>query len=94
MANAVTKILIPAGALGIPYDREALASGLEHNPDLIAIDGGSTDSGPYYLGTGNSKYSRAATKADWADLMAARSSAGVPLLIGTAGTSGADSAVD
>ena len=94
MASAVTKILIPAGALGIPYDREALARGLEHQPDLIAIDGGSTDSGPYYLGTGSSKYSRAATKADWANLMAARSTAGVPLLIGTAGTSGADSAVE
>ena len=94
MANAVTTILVPAGALGIPYDREALKRGLEHKPDLIAIDGGSTDSGPFYLGTGNSKYSRAATKADWADLMAARNIAGVPLLIGTAGTSGADSAVD
>ena len=85
MANAVTTILVPAGALGIPYDREALKRGLEHKPDLIAIDGGSTDSGPFYLGTGNSKYSRAATKADWADLMAARNIAGVPLLIGTAG---------
>ena len=94
MANAVTTILVPAGALGIPYDREALKRGLEHKPDLIAIDGGSTDSGPFYLGTGNSKYSRAATTADWADLMAARNIAGVPLLIGTAGTSGADSAVD
>ena len=94
MANAITTILVPAGALGIPYDREALKRGLEHKPDLIAIDGGSTDSGPFYLGTGNSKYSRAATKADWADLMAARNIAGVPLLIGTAGTSGADSAVD
>lgn len=89
-----TKILIPAGALGIPYDRQALARGLAEKPDLIAIDGGSTDSGPYYLGTGTSKYSRNATKADWADLMAARAIAGIPLLIGTAGTCGADSAVD
>ena len=88
------KILVPAGALGIPYDRTALAKGLEARPDLIAIDGGSTDSGPYYLGTGTSKYSRSATKADWAELMNARAQAGVPLLIGTAGTCGADSAVD
>ena len=54
MFEAKTKILIPAGALGIPYDRDALARGLKENPDLIAIDGGSTDSGPYYLGTGSS----------------------------------------
>ena len=88
------KILIPAGALGIPYDRAALARGLLEKPDLIAIDGGSTDSGPFYLGTGTSKYSRTATKADWAELMEARSKANIPLIIGTAGTSGADSAVD
>ncbi|MEC7438691.1 MAG: acyclic terpene utilization AtuA family protein, partial [Pseudomonadota bacterium] len=67
---------------------------MKRQPDLIAIDGGSTDSGPYYLGTGTSKYSRSATKADWAELMAARATAGVPLLIGTAGTCGSDSAVD
>ena len=94
MPNPVTKVLVPAGALGIPYDRAALARGIDANPDLIAIDGGSTDSGPHYLGTGTSKYSRSATKADWAELMAARATAGVPLLIGTAGTCGADSAVD
>ena len=43
MFKAKTKILIPAGALGIPYDRDALARGLKEHPDLIAIDGGSTD---------------------------------------------------
>ncbi len=93
-STSVTRILVPAGALGIPYDRAALERGLEHQPHLIAIDGGSTDSGPHYLGTGTSKYSRNATKADWAELMDARARAGVPLLIGTAGTCGADSAVD
>ena len=94
MSSIDTKVLVPAGALGIPYDRAALANGLEASPDLIAIDGGSTDSGPHYLGTGTSKYSRSATKADWAELMAARATAGIPLLIGTAGTCGSDSAVD
>lgn len=95
MTNSpLIKVLVPAGALGIPFDKTALAKGLEAKPDLIAIDGGSTDSGPYYLGTGTSKYSRTATKADWAVLMAARAQANVPLLIGTAGTCGADSAVD
>ena len=94
MSSIDTKVLVPAGALGIPYDRAALAKGLEASPDLIAIDGGSTDSGPHYLGTGTSKYSRSATKADWAELMAARATAGIPLLIGTAGTCGSDSAVD
>ena len=78
----MTRVLIPTGALGLGYDREALATGIAAGPDIIAVDGGSTDSGPHYLGTGTSKYSRATTKAEWAELMAARAEAGVPLVIG------------
>ncbi|MBT53708.1 MAG: hypothetical protein CMF72_09965 [Mameliella sp.] len=90
----MVKVLIPSGALGLGYDRTALARGIAAKPDIIAIDGGSTDSGPHYLGTGTSKYSRGSTKAEWRELMAARAEAGVPLIIGTAGTCGADDAVD
>ena len=90
----MTRVLVPSGALALGYDKEALARGLAAGPDIIAIDGGSTDSGPHYLGTGTSKYSRTSTKVEWAGLMDARQKAGVPLVIGTAGTCGADSAVD
>ncbi|MEM6941492.1 MAG: acyclic terpene utilization AtuA family protein [Pseudomonadota bacterium] len=90
----MTRVLIPSGALGLGYDRDALARGVAAAPDLIAIDGGSTDSGPHYLGTGTSKYSRGSIKSEWRELMAARAQAGVPLVIGTAGTCGADLAVD
>ncbi len=90
----MTRVLIPAGALGLGYDRAALERGVANRPDIIAIDGGSTDSGPSYLGRGVSKYSRASTKVEWRELMQARAKAGVPLVIGTAGTCGADAAVD
>jgi hypothetical protein len=90
----MTRVLVPAGALGLGYDREALERGVANRPDIIAIDGGSTDSGPSYLGRGVSKYSRASTKVEWRELMQARAKAGVPLVIGTAGTCGADAAVD
>lgn len=89
-----TRVLIPTGALGLGYDRAALARGVAARPDIIAVDGGSTDSGPAYLGRGASKYSRAATREEWRELMCARAEAGVPLVIGTAGTCGADAAVD
>lgn len=94
MEKKQTRILVPAGALGISYSPEALEWGLAHKPDLIAIDGGSTDSGPFYLGTGTSKYSRSATKNDWSRLIKVQTRAQVPLLIGTAGTCGANDAVD
>lgn len=90
----MTRILIPSGALGLGYDKQAMARAIAAKPDLIAIDGGSTDSGPSYLGRGVSKYSRASTRLEWKGLMEARAEAGVPLVIGTAGTCGTDSAVD
>ncbi len=89
-----TRVLVPSGVLGLGFDREALARGVAARPDIIAIDGGSTDSGPYSLGAGVSKYSRAATKSEWRQLMLARAEAGVPLVIGTAGTCGTDATVD
>jgi len=89
----VIKVLIPSGALGISVDPDALERGLQMQPDIIAIDGGSTDSGPHYLGTGTCKYSRASVKREWRLLMQARARLGVPLLIGTAGTCGTDSMV-
>lgn len=88
------RVLVPSGALGLNYDKDALARGLALRPDIIAIDGGSTDSGPAYLGRGVSKYARSSTLLEWQGLMAARAEAGVPLVIGTAGTCGTDSAVD
>lgn len=89
-----TRVLIPSGVLGLGFSRAALASGVAAKPDIICIDGGSTDSGPYYLGTGTSKYARATCKAEWRDLMIARETLGVPLVIGSCGTCGADAMVD
>ena len=94
MNKKTVKILVPAGALGIPFDKNALINGIKQKPDLIAIDGGSTDSGPYYLGSGKSKYSYSTTKRDWSILMEMRAKAKVPLLIGTAGTCGTKSSVE
>lgn len=90
----MTRVLIPSGALGLGYDKAALDRGIAAGPDIMAIDGGSTDSGPSYLGRGVSKYSRASTRVEWQGLIEARAMAGVPLVLGTAGTCGADSAVD
>ena len=92
--NTTTRILVPTGALGISFAEQAFARGVGAKPDIICVDGGSTDSGPYYLGAGTSKYSRAVTKAEWRQLMIARAEGDVPLVIGTCGTCGADASVD
>ena len=90
----ITKVLVPSGVLGLGFDIEALRRGIKHKPDIISIDGGSTDSGPASLGSGTSKYSRAAIKSEWKTLMQARKEANVPLIIGTCGTCGTNSMVD
>ncbi len=89
-----TRVLVPSGVLGLGFDRDALARGVTLKPDIICIDGGSTDSGPYSLGTGTSKYSRAGCKAEWRELMKAREALQVPLVISSCGTCGSDGMVD
>ena len=46
------KILTPVGMLGYGFPVEDYQRGLEHEPDAVILDSGSTDPGPYMLGTG------------------------------------------
>ena len=87
-------VVVPVGALGAGVRADLLEQALAAGADAIALDAGSTDSGPAYLATGKSKYSRDSLKADLSVLMAARDRWKVPLLIGSCGTSGCDLALD
>ena len=93
-----TRILVPSGVLGLGFQAEALQRALalpaHLSPDIICIDGGSTDSGPFYLGSGVSKYSYSACKSEWRQLMQARAQLEVPLVITSCGTCGTDGMVD
>ena len=59
------------------------------DPHVIAVDAGSTDPGPYYLGSGKSFTQRSAVKRDLKYLIDAALERNIPLIIGTAGGSGA-----
>ena len=78
-----TKILVPSGVLGLGFSEDALIQGLKRQPDIISIDGGSTDSGPFYLGMGVSKYSLEVCEAEWHLLMQARHDNKIPHVIGS-----------
>ena len=88
------KILVPSGVLGLGFSTDALATGLLRQPDIICIDGGSTDSGPFYLGTATSKYSDAICRTEWKQLMKARDQLKIPMILGSCGTCGTDNMVD
>ncbi|NLY31173.1 MAG: DUF1446 domain-containing protein [Firmicutes bacterium] len=82
-------VLSPTAILGYGFPRESFAAALAHDPDIIGVDAGSVDPGPYYLGAGVSFTDRAAVKRDLALLLPEALKRGIPLLIGTAGGSGA-----
>jgi hypothetical protein len=92
--STTVNVLVPTGALGAGVQVADVDAGLAAGAHAIACDAGSTDSGPAYLASGRCKYSRAAVKTDLAVLMRARERAGIPLLIGSCGTSGCDAALD
>jgi hypothetical protein len=88
------RIMTPSGMLGAGWDEATIQRGLELGVDVITIDGGSTDSGPHYLGSSTPKTTAKAVARDLRSLLRAAASADVPLIIGSCGTSGTDSGVD
>jgi hypothetical protein len=79
--------------LGAGFDPATIIRGLSLGADVIAVDGGSTDSGPYYLGTGEAKTADRAVRRDLRLLLKAASEAGIPLIVGSCGTGGTDAGV-
>lgn len=88
------RVAIPISAVGYGVNEQTLAGLMELAPDVVAADAGSTDSGPYYLGSGRSNKAREAIRRDVQLMARAARGAGVPMIVGNAGTSGARPHVD
>ncbi|SDF40859.1 Protein of unknown function [Lentzea fradiae] len=88
------RVLTPGGMLGQGWDHATVERGIALGADVISIDGGSTDSGPHYLGSGKAKTTAKAVARDLRSLLTAAAGAGIPLIVGSCGTSGTDSGVD
>ena len=88
------RVLVPTGQLGAGFPPETIDRGLRLGADVIAVDGGSTDSGPYYLGTATAKSAEQAVARDLRILLTRARRADVPLVVGSCGTSGTDAGVD
>jgi hypothetical protein len=88
------KVLIPAGILGYSYLIDVFEEALEEGPDVIAVDGGSIDPGPYYLGTGESFLPRLSTKIDLAPMMRAAKRLGIPVIVTSVGGQGSRQTVE
>tara|TARA_R110001606_G_scaffold12165_5_gene52372 strand:+ start:4550 stop:5911 length:1362 start_codon:yes stop_codon:yes gene_type:complete len=88
------KILVPTGMLGSGCPEEAIARGFSMQPSAVAVDAGSTDSGPYFLATTHPKMTRGAVRRDLAQIIPRQLEAGIPLIIGSCGSAGTDAGVD
>jgi len=82
------RALAATGQLGTGFLEQSLRAALDMRPDFIGCDAGSTDPGPYYLGAGSCMASRASVRRDLRLLLLGAVEAGIPLLIGSAGTAG------
>ena len=49
MSEKMLKVLSPTAILGYGFPESSFEEGMRRKPDVIAVDAGSTDPGPYYL---------------------------------------------
>lgn len=84
------RILSTTAILGYGFPKESFDEGMKRKPNVIAVDAGSTDPGPYYLGAGISFTDRDAVKRDLEIMIEAGVKNNIPVIIGTAGGSGGD----
>jgi hypothetical protein len=94
VSAGIVRVLVPVGMLGGGFPAATVQRGIELGADIIAVDGGSTDSGPHYLGTGTAKTARAAVAKDLRVILPAAHAARIPVVIGSCGTSGTNSGVE
>lgn len=76
------------GNLSTGFHEESLVRAVKDGADFVGCDAGSTDSGPYYLGSGNPRGPRDGVKRNLGLIMREALKAGIPAIIGTAGHAG------
>ncbi len=82
------------GLLGYGYPPESLERAMAMAPDLVGVDAGSTDPGPFYLGEGTNFASDEQVRSDLEPALQATVERGIPLVIGTAGGAGGQPHLD
>lgn len=82
------RVLAASGVCGSGFREESMEEAMGRRPHFIGCDGGSTDPGPYPLGAGTTSFPAVSIKRDMRLMLLAARKAGIPLLIGSAGTAG------
>jgi len=88
--TAEVRMVSASGILGYGFPQASLAAAMARKPHMIGVDGGSSDPGPHYLGSGKTLNSPLAMKRDLRLLLCAAIEAGIPMMIGTCGGAGGE----
>jgi len=83
------RIISVNGMLGYGYEIDSLKAGIAVKPHLMGCDAGSTDPGPYYLGSGNSLVRADQIYRDLKPALVGAVRNKIPFAIGSAGFAGA-----
>lgn len=86
--TAPVRMISASGILGYGFPESSLAAGLKRAPHMVGVDGGSSDPGPHYLGSGKPFTSPLAIKRDMGLLLRGAIANGIPMIIGTSGGAG------
>jgi hypothetical protein len=84
------RMVSASGILGYGFPESSLKAGLDRKPHMIGVDGGSSDPGPYYLGSGRTFTARLSIKRDMGLLLRGAIANGIPMIIGTCGGAGGE----
>src|SRR5882672_3259062 len=84
------RILSPTGVCGSGFVESSFEQGLAQKPHVFGCDGGSTDPGPAYLGSGRTAFPKDAIRRDLRLMLLGARRLKIPLLMGSAGTGGND----
>ena len=84
------RILAATGILGSGFPEDSMRRAMAWDPQVIGCDSGSTDPGPYLLGSNKLFFPRAAYARDLRLILRAARSRRIPALIGSAGGAGTD----
>lgn len=93
MEKRTMSVLVPTGHLGtVPFRLDSFYRGMQARPDIVVADAGSSDPGPVFLGADISLGTH--ERHDLEHMLVASREQGIPMLVGSAGDSGANSRVD
>ena len=82
------KALAATGNLSTGFQEESLVRAVQEGANFVGCDAGTTDSGPYYLGSGNPRGPREGTKRNLRIMLREALRAGIPVIVGSAGHAG------